>query len=283
MLLKLDQVQKHYKDFQLNCSIEVKEGYVTGLIGANGAGKSTTFKAILGLIQTDAGSIEILGKNQKEFTLHDKEEIGVVLSEHTFSSMLTLKDAISIMKAMYQKFDSKQFLEKCQKFNLPLDKKIKDFSTGMKAKFKLLIAMSYHAKLLILDEPTVGLDSVTRNELLDEMREYMCQEGRAILISSHISSDLEGLCDDLYFMQNGKVLFHEDTDVILSEYAMLKVSEEQYQKIDKSYLLYRKKVPFGYELLTKEKQYYLENYPNIVVEKGNIDDIELFIMKGEAV
>lgn len=283
MLLKLDQVQKHYKDFQLNCSIEVKEGYVTGLIGANGAGKSTTFKAILGLIQTDAGSIEILGKNQKEFTLHDKEEIGVVLSEHTFSSMLTLKDAISIMKAMYQKFDSKQFLEKCQKFNLPLDKKIKDFSTGMKAKFKLLIAMSYHAKLLILDEPTVGLDSVTRNELLDEMREYMCQEGRAILISSHISSDLEGLCDDLYFMQNGKVLFHEDTDVILSEYAMLKVSEEQYQKIDKSYLLYRKKVPFGYELLTKEKQYYLENYPSIVVEKGNIDDIELFIMKGEAV
>lgn len=283
MLLKLDQVQKHYKDFQLDCSMEVKEGYVTGLIGANGAGKSTTFKAILGLIQMEGGTIEILGKKQSEFTIRDKEEIGVVLSEHTFSSMMTVNDVVAVMKAMYRQFDSKQFLEKCQKYNLPLQKKIKDFSTGMKAKFKLLIAISYHAKLLILDEPTVGLDSVTRNELLDEMREYMCQEGRAILISSHISSDLEGLCDDLYFMQDGKILFHEDTDVILSQYAMLKVSEEQYQKMDKQYLLYRKKVPFGYELLTKEKQYYLENYPSIVTEKGNIDDIILFIMKGEAV
>lgn len=283
MLLKLDQVQKHYKDFQLDCSMEVKEGYVTGLIGANGAGKSTTFKAILGLIQMEGGTIEILGKKQSEFTIRDKEEIGVVLSEHTFSSMMTVNDVVAVMKAMYRQFDSKQFLEKCQKYNLPLQKKIKDFSTGMKAKLKLLIAISYHAKLLILDEPTVGLDSVTRNELLDEMREYMCQEGRAILISSHISSDLEGLCDDLYFMQDGKILFHEDTDVILSQYAMLKVSEEQYQKMDKQYLLYRKKVPFGYELLTKEKQYYLENYPSIVTEKGNIDDIILFIMKGEAV
>lgn len=283
MLLKLDHVQKHYKDFHLNCSMQVKEGYVTGLIGANGAGKSTTFKAILGLIQIDGGTIELLGKNQKDITIREKAEIGVVLSEHTFSSMMTLNDVIAVMKAMYQKFDSKWFLKKCETYHLPLDKKIKDFSTGMKAKFKLLIAMSYDTKLLILDEPTVGLDSVTRNELLDEMREYMCQEGRAILISSHISSDLEGLCDDLYFIQEGEILFHEDADVILSEYAMLKVNEEQYQTIDKRYLLYRRKVPFGYELLTKEKQYYQENYPKLVIEKGNIDDVVLFIMKGETI
>ena len=283
MLLELKEVQKHYKDFQLNCSMQVKEGYITGLIGANGAGKSTTFKAILGLIQIEGGTIELLEKNQKNFTIQEKTEIGVVLSENTFSSMMTLKDVIAIMEAMYPKFNTKRFLEKCSKYNLPLDKKIKDFSTGMKAKFKLLIAMSYEAKILILDEPTVGLDSVTRNELLDEIREYMCQEERGILISSHISSDLEGICDDLYFMQEGKILFHEDTDVILSNYAMLKVSEEQYQKMDKSYLLYQKKVAFGYELLTKERQYYQENYPNIVMEKGNIDDIVLFIMKGEAI
>ena len=283
MLLKLDKVQKQYKDFSLNCSIQVKEGCVTGIIGANGAGKSTTFKAILGLIQTDGGTVEILGKNQKDITVQDKEEIGVVLSENTFSCVLTIKDVIAVMKAMYQKFDQKLFIRKCEKYGLPLDKQIKDFSTGMKAKFKLLIAMSYDAKLLILDEPTVGLDSVIRGELLDEMREFMNQEGKAILISSHISSDLEGLCDDLYFIQDGKILFHEDTDVILSEYAMLKVSEEQYRTIDKTYILYQRKASFGYELLTKERQYYLDNYREIVAEKGNIDDVMLLVTKGEAV
>ncbi len=283
MLLELKEVQKYYKDFQLNCSMQVKEGYVTGLIGANGAGKSTTFKAILGLIQIDGGTIERFGKSQKEFTVQEKAEIGTVLSEYTFSSMMTIKEVTAVMEAMYQKFETKWFIEKCSQYQLPLEKQIKDFSTGMKAKFKLLIAMSYKARLLILDEPTVGLDAVTRNELLDEMREYMNQEGRAILISSHISSDLEGLCDDLYFMQQGKILFHEDTDRILSDYAVLKVSEEQYQRIDKTHLLYRKKEAFGYELLTKERQYYQENYPNIVVEKGNIDDIIILIGKGEAV
>lgn len=283
MLLKLDKVQKQYKDFSLNCSIQVEEGCVTGIIGANGAGKSTTFKAILGLIQTDGGTVEILGKNQRNVTVRDKEEMGVVLSENTFSSMLTIKDVIAVMKAMYRKFDRELFLGKCERYGLPLDKQIKDFSTGMKAKFKLLIAMSYDARLLILDEPTVGLDSVTRGELLDEMREFMNREGKAILISSHISSDLEGFCDDLYFIQDGKILFHEDTDVILSEYAMLKVSEEQYRMIDKSYILYRKKESFGYELLTKEKQYYLDNYRGIVAEKGNIDDVMLLVTKGEVV
>lgn len=283
MLLRLENVQKQYKDFRLNCSLQVEEGCVTGLIGSNGAGKSTTFKAILGLIQTDGGTIELLGKDQKQFTVKDKEDIGVVLSENTFSSMLTIKDVIDMMKAMYRKFDQVLFLRKCEAYGLPMDKQIKDFSTGMKAKFKLLTAMSYDAKLLILDEPTVGLDSVTRNELLDEMREFMEQEGKAILISSHISSDLEGLCDDLYFIQGGSILFHEDTDVILAEYATLKVSEEQYQKIDRGRILYQKKESFGYELLTNEKQYYLDNYPGIVVEKGNIDDVILMIAKGEAV
>lgn len=283
MLLRLENVQKNYKDFKLNCSLQVEEGCVTGIIGANGAGKSTTFKAILGLIKTDGGSIEILGKDQRKLTVRDKEEIGVVLAENTFSYMLTIKDVIAMMKAMYKKFDQNYFLEKCKKYGLPLDKQIKDFSTGMKAKFKLLIAMSYDAKLLILDEPTVGLDSVTRSEVIDEMREYMEQEGKAILISSHISSDLEGLCDDLYFIQNGEILFHEDTDVILANYATLKVSEEQYQNLDKRYILYRKKETFGYQLLTKEKQYYMENYRDIVAEKGNIDDVMLLVMKGEAV
>ena len=269
MLLRAENVQKQYKDFKLNCSLQVEEGCVTGLIGANGAGKSTLFKAILGLIQTDGGSIEILGKNQKVQTISDKEEIGVVLAENTFSCVLTVKDIVAMMQAMYHRFNKEQFLKKCEKYT---DISLKKCKT-----------VSYDAKLLLLDEPTVGLDSVIRSELLDEMREFMNQEGKAILISSHISSDLEGLCDDFYFIQNGSIVLHEDTDVLLSDYATLKVSKEQYDKIDKEYILYRKEEAFGYQLLTKEKQYYMDNYRDLVAERGSIDDLMLLVTKGEAV
>ena len=279
MLLKAGNVQKQYKDFKLNCSLEVPKGCVTGVIGANGAGKSTTLKAVLGLIRMDSGTVEILGKNLKELTPKDKEELGVVLAESTFSCMMTVKDVLAVMEAMYEKFDRDYFLEKCRRYQLPMDKKMKDFSTGMKAKLKLLAAMSHGARLLILDEPTVGLDSVTRAELLDEMRGFMEGEDRGILISSHISSDLEGLCDDLYFMQNGTILLHEDTDVLLSEYAVMKVTKEQYEALDKRYVLYRKEESFGYELLAKEKQYYLDNYRDIVVENGSIDALMMLITK----
>lgn len=281
MLLQLDNVQKEYKDFRLNCTLQVEEGCITGIIGANGAGKSTTFKAVLGLIRTEGGTIQILGKDSREMTIADKQQIGVVLAENTFNDTLTIQDIIPVMNAMYPTFQKDRFMNKCKQYDLPLKKQFKDFSTGMKAKFKLLLAMSYDARLLILDEPTAGLDAVVRNDLLDEMREYMNQEGRAILVSSHISSDLEGLCDDLYFIQNGKVLFHEDTDVILSDYAILKVDKEQYRTLDKSYITYEMRESFGYKLLTKEKQFYLDNYPAIVVEKGNIDEIMLIITKGE--
>lgn len=281
MLLKMENVEKRYGDFTLQCSMEVREGYITGLIGANGAGKSTAFKAALGLIYTDAGKIEVLGKKREDFTTEDKEGIGVVLAESSFNGMLTIKDTVAIMEAMYRRFDRKRFYDKCNQYGLPVEKPLKDFSTGMNAKFKLLAAMSHEARLLILDEPTVGLDSVVRRELLDEMRQYMEKDGRGILISSHISSDLEGLCDDLYFIQDGKIQFHEDTDVILSDYAILKVNQGQYGEMDKRYIAYRKKEAFGYTLLTKEKRFYLDNYPGIAMEKGNIDDVMLMLAKGE--
>ena len=240
------------------------------------------FKAILGLIKTDGGTVEVLGKDGLELTKLDRQQIGVDFSESTFNNGLTIGDITLVMETMYDNFDKKKFIEKCEKYGLPMKKTLKEFSTGMKAKFKLLCAMSYGAKLLILDEPTAGLDSVVRSELLDEMRGFMEQEGRAILISSHISSDLEGLCDDLYFLQNGSILFHEDTDVILSDYAILKVNEEQYRNLDKSHILYKKKEGYGYTLLTREKQYYLDNYREIVAEKGSIDDVMLMMAKGEA-
>ena len=283
MLVKLDNVQKHYGDFSLSCSIQLKEGHITGIIGANGAGKSTMFKSILGLISTDGGTVEILGKEGSKLDTSDKQQIGVVFADSTFNGSFSIMDITTIMENMYDNFDKKTYLEKCEKYGLPLKKRIHDFSTGMTAKFKLLTAMSYGAKLLILDEPTVGLDSVVRSDLLDEMREFMEQEGRAILISSHISSDLEGLCDDLYFLKDGNILFHEDTDVILSDYAILKVSEEQYQNLDKNHVIYRKKEPFGYMLLTGNKQYYLDNYREIVAERGSIDDVLLMMAKGERI
>lgn len=281
MLVKLDNVKKRYGDFNLNCSIQLEEGHITGIIGANGAGKSTMFKAILGLIKTDGGTVEIFGKDGIALTKADRTQIGVVFAENTFNETLDINDITYVMESMYDTFDKEKYIEKCGKYGLPMKKPIKEFSTGMKAKFKLLTAMSYGAKLLILDEPTSGLDSVVRSELLDEMRGFMEEEGRAILISSHISSDLEGLCDDLYFIQNGNIVFHEDTDVILSDYAILKVNEEQYRSLDKSHILYRKKEGYGYTLLTKEKQYYLDNYREIVAERGSIDDIMLMIVKGE--
>ena len=283
MLIKLNNVQKHYGDFNLNCSIQLEEGHITGIIGANGAGKSTMFKAILGLIHTEGGSVEILGKDSSKLDAPDKQQIGVVFADSTFNASLNIMDITSVMESMFENFDKKTYLEKCEKYGLPLKNKIHEFSTGMTAKFKLLTAMSYGAKLLILDEPTVGLDSVVRSDLLDEMREFMEQDGRAILISSHISSDLEGLCDDLYFLKDGNILFHEDTDVILSDYAILKVNEEQYQNLDKGHVLYRKKEPFGYTLLTKEKQYYIDNYQKIVAERGSIDDVLLMMAKGERI
>ena len=139
---------------------------------------------------------------------------------------------------MYSKFDKSLFIEQVQKFQLPMNKQIKEFSTGMKAKLKVLVAISHNAKLLILDEPTAGLDVIARDELLEMLREFLEKdEERSILISSHISSDLESLCDDLYMIHDGKIILHEDTDVLLSDYALLKVDAEQYSKLDKQFIL----------------------------------------------
>ena len=281
MLVKLENVQKHYKQFDLSCSIEVNSGCVTGLIGQNGSGKTTTFKAILGLIQTNGGTIEVFGKNPRTLGKEEKKKLGVALSDSGFSDYLTVKDITAVMAAMYEKFDRKEFEEKCRKFQIPDNKKLKEFSTGMKAKLKVLVAMSHHAELLILDEPTSGLDVVARQEILDMLRTYMEDESRAILISSHISSDLEGLCDDFYMIDHGNVILHEETDILLSEYGILKVTEEQYESLDKQYILKKKKENFGYRCLTNEKQFYVENYPDITVEKGSIDEMILTMIGGE--
>lgn len=280
-MIKLVNAEKHYKQFDLNCSLEVRPGQITGLIGENGAGKSTTFKLILDLIHADAGTIEVFGKPACELTKDDKANIGVVLSDSGFSGYVTVKDLLPVLSALYKNFDKNAFLKGCEKYRIPLDKKIKDFSTGMKTKFKLLVAITHEAKLLVLDEPTAGLDVIVRDEFLEMLQEYMLKGERSILISSHISSDLENLCDDFYMIHDGKIIMHEETDVLLSEYGILKPTMEQYQTLDKQYLLKVKKEAFGYRCLTNERQYYMENYSDIIIEKGNIDEMILIMVKGE--
>lgn len=283
-MLKIEQIKKNYDNFSLNCSLEVKKGHVTGLIGQNGAGKSTTFKALLGLISIDGGTIEILGKPLREFNAKDKQSLGVVLSDSGFSGYLTVNDIVPIMNNLYDKFDKAFFMNQINKFQLPLNKRLKDFSTGMKAKLKVITAISHNAKLLVLDEPTAGLDVIARDELLEMLRDFMeADSEHAILISSHISSDLESLCDDLYMIHDGKVILHEDTDLLLSGYAVIKVNEAAYSKLDKHYILRAKKESYGYSCLTNQKQYYMENYPKTVIENGNIDEVITMMIRGEKI
>ena len=283
-MLKINHLKKQYGSFSLDCSMEVRPGCITGLIGQNGAGKSTAFKAVLGLIYPDSGEITLLGKNRRDFSARDQENLGVVLSDSGFSGYLTVRDVMKILKHMYRSFDQGFFMERAERFQLPLDKKIKEFSTGMKAKLKVLAAVSHDARLLILDEPTAGLDVVAREELLDLLREFMERdEKRSILISSHISQDLEHLCDDLYLIHEGNILLHEETDALLSEYALLKLDQEQYRKIEKQYLLRIRRESYGFSCLTDQKQFYLENYPGITVEKGTIDEVVTMMVKGEKV
>ncbi len=278
-MLKISNLQKKYPNFSLQCDLEIAPGEIVGLVGKNGAGKTTIFKACLGLINKDEGDIQFF---DQQLNSKLKQDIGVVLADSSFSGYLTIKDILAILQSSYQQFQQTKFLEYCQRFELPLNKKIKDFSTGMKVKLKVIVALSHGAKLLILDEPTTGLDVLAREDILDLLRLFMMEdENRSILISSHIASDLEGLCDRLYMIDKGKVIFEETMDTLLNDYAILKVSESQYADLDKNYILKQQHTDFGYELLTKERSYYLENFPQIVIEKANIDKVITMMVKGE--
>ena len=283
-MLKIKDLRKSYGTFELNCSMESPAGCITGLVGSNGAGKSTTFKSVLGLISIDGGSIEVFGKEIHTWTKAEKQRMGVVLANGGFNTYLTMKDMETVLSRMYPRFDRAMFREYCRRYQLPADKRIKEFSTGMLAKAKILAAITHKADLLLLDEPTTGLDVLAREELLDMLRAYMEEnEERTILISSHISTDLEGLCDDLYMIDNGEIVLHEEMDVLLGQYGILKVTQSQFDAMEKQYLLRVMKESYGYRCLTREKQFYMENYPNLALEKGNVDEVIAMMVKGEAI
>ena len=280
-MIKIEGLKKSYSGFDLDVSLEFESGTINGLVGTNGAGKSTTFRAILGLISYK-GDITIDGKNLKDFKPEDKEKIGCVMTDSFFNDTFRVKDIAKILKGTYKSFDEEKFLEKCENYKLPLDKKIREFSNGMKAKLKVITALSHDTKLLILYEPTVGLDVVARDEILNEIRDYMEKdEERCVIISSHISSDVEQLCDTISMIHDGKIVFRDDTDKLLSEYAALKVDEETFNTMDRSYVKAYRKENYGYECLTDAKDFYTENYPSIVVEKMSVDEMMMIIIKGE--
>ena len=270
-MVKLDNIKKQYNDFSLNCSIEIPKGQITGVIGRNGAGKTTMFKAMLGLIKIDGGNVELFGKDVRELTTQEKQRIGMVLADSGFCGYLSIKDYVPMLDAMYSDFSKEKFVSECERMGLPIKKKIKDFSSGMKRKLQILTALSHNADLLVLDEPTVGLDVIVRDEILEMLQDYMKTEEKSIIISSHISSDLEGICDDIYMIDKGNIVMHEDTDVILGSYGLLKVTRSQFEKLDKTYIINSFEADFGYNCVTNQKQFYLENYPDIVIENGSLD------------
>lgn len=280
-MLKINHLYKNYKDFTLDCSLEVAKGHITGLIGQNGAGKSTTFKAILGLIDVNNEAITLFDQPIEKAYPDSKQKLGVVLSDSGFSSYFKISDLIPILNHVYSEFDIDYFKAQIQHFKIPTNKPIKTFSTGTKAKLKLIIALSHQAKMLILDEPTSGLDVIARDECLELLKSYMEEnEERSILISSHISSDLESLCDDIYMIHDGKIILHEDTDILLSDYATIKCSEQEFDSLDKNYLLKIKKENYGYCCLTNQKMYYVENFPSLVIQNNSLDDTITMMIRG---
>ena len=281
-MISVQNLTKHYGDFSLNVSLELPDGRITGLVGKHGAGKSTVIKSILGLITPDGGRVEVFGKPARNLTPEDKQDIGAALSDSGFSGYLTVSDCGKILEKLYRRFDRKRFLALCGRYGLPENKQIQKFSTGMKAKLRVLVALSHGAKLLIMDEPTAGMDVEARNEILDIIRSYLAEaEDRSVLITSHIATDLEGLCDDIYLIHGGKILLHEDTDVILSDYAVLKVAESDFAGLDKTYILAQRQEPYGMRCLTNQKQFFMENYPGMVIEKCGIDDLILGMTGGK--
>lgn len=281
MLVSMKNAVKEYDGFRLDLSLEVREGYITGLVGQNGSGKTTAFKTILGLIRSDGGEVLTLGREPKLLSPAEKEDIGVAMADSGFSVYMTLEEIAKIQSRLFKSFDEKTFLERCDRSGLPLDKPMNGFSRGMKAKSRLFCALSHNAKLLILDEPTSGLDVIAREEILDELRGYMETEGRGVLISSHIATDLESLCDDIYMIDKGSVILHDDTDRLLGQYGVIKTTEEEYASLDMSHVLCRQKESYGMACLTDNRAYYAEKYPMLTIEKGSIDNIISILIRGE--
>ncbi len=249
--LELQGLTKHYKDFTLGpLDLTLPGGTICGLIGENGAGKSTTIQLILDMVQRDGGTVTILGRDSRTDSVRSKEEIGVVLGSDGIPQCLNAVEVGKVMAGIYRNWDAGDYTAFCRKFDLPPDKKYKDYSAGMQRKLCIAVALSHHAKLLLLDEATNGLDPVVRDEVVDILLDFARDEERSILISSHIVSDLEKLCDTIAFLHKGRLLLCEEKDALREEYALWHGTAAQLAALDVR--VYGKRVtPYGAEALVR--------------------------------
>lgn len=274
--LEIKNVSKSFSGFCLdNVSFTLPNGCIMGLIGENGAGKSTTIKLLLDMLHKDSGTITILGKdNGKDISLV-KEDIGVVMDEIGIPECLTAKQVGKVMKHTFRNWNEEEYAGLLQKFSLPDNKQFKDFSRGMKMKLGIAVAMSHGAKLLLLDEPTSGLDPVVRDEVVDLFYDFTRNENHSILISSHIVSDLERLCDYIAFLHKGKLLLCEEKDKLLSEYGIIHCTVEQLSELDKAVIKYKKETPYGAQVIVSRK-----NAPDgFKLSPISIEELFVFMVK----
>lgn len=278
--LTVSGLTKRYSGFTLDhISFEVPSGTIVGLVGENGAGKSTAIRAILGMIQMDSGTVSILGSAQPDNKI--REQIGVVLDTGGFPEVLTAHQLNQIMKNIYHTWDEQKYSELLQQFALPPEKKIQQLSKGMRMKLSIAAALSHHPRLLILDEATSGLDPVVRDDILDLLLDFVQDESHSILVSSHITSDLEKAADYIVFIHRGNVLFSKAKDELLERYGILKCGAEQFSKIDRQDIIRFRRQDYEYQVLVSDRSAICKKYPDVMLMPASIDEIMLLYIKGD--
>ena len=278
--MNISGLSKTYKDFVLDSvSFTVPSGSIVGLIGENGAGKSTTINAALGLIQKEAGYVSILGN--EELDGDTKEQIGVVFDGSNYPEILSPKKINRVMKNIYHSWDEQTYFRLLKQFSLPLDKQIKQFSKGMKMKLAISVAFSHNSKLLILDEATSGLDPIIRDDILDMLLDFVQDEEHSILVSSHITSDLEKIADYIVFIHEGKVIFSKPKDELIEQYGIIKCGAAQFDALDKSDIIVYRKMDYEWQILISNREKIQKKYPKSMIIPATIDEIMLLYVKGE--
>lgn len=274
--LEIRNLTKTYPGFTLdNLNLTLPSGCIMGLIGENGAGKSTTIKLILNMLHKNCGTIRILGKDNTDNIELTKEDIGVVMDEVGIPECLTVKQVGNVMKHTFRNWDDTEYARLVQKLALPDQKQFKEFSRGMKMKLGIAIALSHNAKLLILDEATSGLDPVVRDEVVEMFSDFTRDENHSILISSHIVSDLEKLCDYVAFLHKGKLLLCEEKDQLLAEYGLIHCTAEELQKLPSEAIKYKKENPYGIEAMVLRSAV----PANVIVSPISIEELFVFMVK----
>lgn len=278
--LTVSGLTKTYPDFVLDSvSFSVPSGSIVGLIGENGAGKSTTINAALGLIRKESGRVSILGR--EDLDSDTREEIGVVFDGSNYPEILSPRKLNRIMKNIYRTWDEMAYFRLLGQFSLPPDKQIKQFSKGMKMKLAISAALSHHPKLLILDEATSGLDPVIRDDILDMLLDFVQDEAHSILLSSHITSDLEKIADYIVFIHQGKVVFSKPKDELMERYGILKCGAAQFDVLDRTEIIAYRKMDYEWQVLVSDRENMRKKYSKVMIVPATIDEIMLLCVKGE--